>query len=214
MGFLKKLFGLEPNLIKLISATIVADEDHNYFVTFSKYHSQLQLPEFIRLVLHYYAKILFNFDPSNLEMAQSATILRKMLDEVLAVGIKKDTNILEVAGISDVARIVALRPHNVPRQIVATLFFVNTTQRHITTDIPQNVYAQHAVFSVMAQLQAILTEIDDDCIEVLNQSLKNMHSAYDAGQSFSEMQNLAAVPTNAYLSAIMGKLGTFPKVPG
>jgi len=32
-----------------------------------------------------------------------------------------------------------------------------------------------------------------------------MHSAYDAGQSFSEMQNLAAVPTTAYLSAIMGE---------
>jgi hypothetical protein len=205
MGFLKKLLGLESNLIKLISVTIVTDEDHSYFVAFCKHHPQLQLPEFVRLVLHYYAKILFNFDPSDQEMAQSASILRKMMDKVLAIGIKKDTNVLGVADISDVVKIVSLKPHNVPRQIAATLFFVNTTQRNITTDIPQNVYAQQIVFSVMVLLQSILTEIDENCISVLNRSLKNMHSAYDGGQSFSEIQNLAAVPTTAYLSAIMGE---------
>ena len=205
MGFLKRLLRLEPNLVKLISVTMVTDEEHNYFVTFFKYHSQLQLPEFVRLVLHYYAKILFVFDPSNPEMAQSAIILRKMMDRVLAAEIKKGMNILDVAKISDVAKIVFSKPRNVPRQIVATLFFMNTTQRHITTDIPQNVYAQHMVFSVMVLLQSILTEIDGDCIDVLNQSLKNMHFAYDAGQSFSEMENLAIVPTTAYLSAIMAE---------
>jgi hypothetical protein len=203
MGFLKRLFRLEPNLAKLISATIIADEEHNYFVAFSRHHPQLQLPEFVRLVLHYYAKILFNFDPSDPEMTQSATILREMMDRVLAVGIKRHTNILDVADISDVVRIVSSKPDNVPREIVATLFFVDTTRRHITTDIPSDIYAQHTVFSVMVLLQAILAEIDDDCIDVLNRSLKNMHSAYDAGQSFSEIENLAAVPRAAYLSAIV-----------
>jgi len=205
MGFLKRFLGLEPNLIKLISATIVTDEDYNYFVAFSNRHPQLQSPEFIRLVLHYYAKILFNFDPSNPEMVQSATILRIMMNMVLAIGIKKDTDILDVADISDVARIISSKPHNVPRQIVATLFFVNTIQRHITTDIPLNVYVQHMVFSVMVLLQSVLTEIDDDYIDILNRSLKNMHSAYDAGQSFSKIQNVAAIPTTAYLSALIGE---------
>ena len=100
MGFLKRLLGLKHNLIKTISATIVTDEDHNYFVVFSKHHPQLQSPEFVRLVLHYYAKTLFNFDPSDQEMAQSATILRKMMDKVLAIGIKKDTDLLDVVDIS------------------------------------------------------------------------------------------------------------------
>lgn len=74
MGFLKKLLGLEPKLIKLLSAHIVTDEDHRYFISFSKHHQQLQLPEFVRLILHYYAKILFNFDPSDPEISQSALI--------------------------------------------------------------------------------------------------------------------------------------------
>jgi len=205
MGFLKKLLNLESNLVKLVSATIVADENHNYFVTFSEHHPQLQLPEFVRLVLHYYAKILFNFDPSDPEMVHAAVALREMMGTVLAVGIKKDANVLNIVDISDVVKIVPTKPQNVPRQIIATLFFVNTMQRHITTDIPQNVYAQHMVFSVMVLLQSILTKIDKDCVDVLSQSLKNMHSAYDAGKSFSEIQNLNTIPTVAYLAAITGE---------
>lgn len=205
MGFLKKLLGLEPNLIRLLSARIVADEDHRYFISFSKHHTQLQLPEFVRLILHYYAKMLFNFDPSHPEMSQSAFILKNMVHSVLAKGIRKDSNILQAAGIDDVAMIVSSPPRNVPREIVATLFFVDTTQRHITTDVPANVYAQHTVFSVMALLQAVLGEIDQECIDVLNRSLASMNAAYGSGQSYSDIRNLAAIPTRAYMSAIIGE---------
>ncbi len=205
MGFLKKLLGLEPNLIKLLSANIVTDEDHRFFISFSKHHTQLRLPEFVRLILHYYGKILFNFDPSHPEMSQSALILKNMVQSVLAKGIRKDSNILQAAGIDDVAMMVSSPPRNVPRKVVATLLFVNTTQRHITTDIPRNVYAQHMVFSVLALLQAVLREIDQECIDVLYRSLASMNAAYDSGQSYSDMRNLAAIPTSAYMSAIMGE---------
>jgi hypothetical protein len=205
MGFLKKLLGLEPNLIKLISARIVTDEDHRYFISFSKHHPQLQLPEFVRLILHYYAKILYNFDPSDPEMLQSAFMLKNMIQSLLDKGIRKDSNILQDAEIDDVAKIVSSSPGNMPREIVATLFFVDTTRHHITTDIPRNAYVQHMVFSVAALIQATLIELDQDCIDVLNLSLSNMNDAYDSGQSYSDMQNLAAIPTTAYLSAIIGE---------
>ncbi len=61
------------------------------------------------------------------------------------------------------------------------------------------------VFSVMALLQAVLREIDQECIDVLNRSLASMNAAYDSGQSYSDMRNLAAIPTRAYMSAIMGE---------
>ena len=205
MGFLKKLLGLGPNLTKLLSARIVLDEEHRYFISFSKHHPQLQLPEFVRLILHYYAKILFNFDPSDPEMSQSAFILMNMIQSLLDKGIRKDSNILHDAEIDDVAKIVSSSPSNMPREIVTTLFFVDTTRRHIMTDIPRNVYVQHMVFSVAALIQAALIELDQDCIDVLNRSLSNMNEAYDSGQSYSDMQTLAAIPTGAYLSAIMGE---------
>ena len=203
MGFLKKLLGLEPNLIKLISARIVTDEDHRYFISFSKHHPQLQLPEFVRLILHYYAKILFNFDPSDPEMSQSAFMLKNMIRMVLNEGIQKDSNILQSADIDYVVTMVSSAPANKPREIVATLFSRDTVQRQITTDIPKNVYAQHMVFSVITLIQAAVSGIDQDCIDVLNRSLSDMNDAYDSGESYSDMQNLSSIPTKAYMSAIM-----------
>ena len=202
MGFLRKVLGLEPNLIKLLSTRIVTDEDHRYFISFSKHHPQLQLPEFVRLILHYYAKILFNFDPSDQEMYQSAFILRNMMKSVLRKGIRKDSNILFDADINDVATMDSSAPGNKPREIVATLFFIDTMQRHITTDIPRNVYAQHMVFSVMALIQAALNELDQECIKVLNRSLSNMNEAYDSGWSYSDMNNLVTLPVAAYWAAV------------
>lgn len=204
MGLLKKLLGLEPQLVKLLSARIVTDEDHKYFVSFAKHHPQLQSPEFVRLILHYYAKILFNLGSSDPEMSQSAFILRNMVASILDKGIHKDSNILHDADIDDVAMMVSSPPRNAPREFNAALFFVNTTQRQITTDIPRNAYAQHMVFSVMALLQAALKEIDQEFITVLNRSLMNMNASYDSGQSYSGLQNLAAVPTGAFISAVTG----------
>ena len=80
-GFLRKLWGLEPRLPtrlpKLVTATIETDEDHKYLVCFERNHPQLRMAEFVRLVLHYYAKMLFNFDPSNPSGWDPATILKK-----------------------------------------------------------------------------------------------------------------------------------------
>lgn len=205
MGFLRRLLGLEPTLTKLLSARIVTDEDHKYFVSFSAHHPQLQMAEYVRLILHYYAKILFNFDPSDPRMSQSASMLKNMVDSVLGKDIRINSNILQAAGIDDVAMMVSSPPQNVPREIVATLFFVDLAQRHITTDIPTNVYAQHTVFSVMALLQAVLREIDDEHINVVRRSLASMNAAYDSGEIYSDMVNLAAIPTRAYMSAIMGE---------
>ncbi len=204
MGILKKLLGLEPQLIKLLSARIVTDEDHKYYVSFTKHHPQLQLPEFVRLILHYYAKVLFNFGSSDPEMLQSASILRNMVQSVINKEIRKDSNVFQLADIDDVAMMVSSPPRNVPREFVATLFFMNTMQRHITTDIPRNAYAQHMVFSVMALLQATLKEVDQECIKVLNRSLANMNVSYDSGQSYSGLKSLAAVPTGAFVSAMVG----------
>ncbi|MFQ5817375.1 MAG: hypothetical protein ACE5H2_05380, partial [Terriglobia bacterium] len=139
MEFLKRLLGLQPKLLKLLSAHIVTDEDHTYFVSFSRHHPQLQLPEFVRLVLHYYAKVLFNFDLSDPRMSESAAILKSIINSVLAGGIHPDSNILKSANIDDVATMVSYPPSNAPREIITTLYFIDTTQRHVTTEFPRNV---------------------------------------------------------------------------
>lgn len=138
-------------------------------------------------------------------MSQSAFILNNMMKSVLDKEIRKESNILHNADIGDVAAMISSPPRNEPREIVATLFFIDTTHRHITTDIPRNAYAQHMVFSVMALIQAALNELDEECIQVLNRSLLRMNRAYESRACYSDMENLAAIPTAAYMAAIMGE---------
>ena len=203
MGFFKRLLGLEPNLTKLLSADIIADEDHRYFVSFHKHHPDLQLPEYARILLHYYAKMLFNLDPLDADAAVAGHHLVDGMEMVLGEGVSKDSNILRAADIDDVAAIVQSPPKNTPRRIIATLYFVNVTMRHITTDIPSNIYLQQTVFSVFVLLQRVLDEIDEETATILEAALRKATDAYQTG-SYSELQELSTVPNTAYLNAVMG----------
>ena len=68
-----------------------------------------------------------------------------------------------------------------------------------------NIYAQHTVFSVIALLHASLKEMDQEFIEVLCRALTHMNEAYASGKSYSDIHNMMAIPTEAYLSTIMDK---------
>lgn len=198
MGFFTKLFSKEPKETKLLGVRIVTDENYRYFVSFHQYCQLVHAPEYVRLVLYYYAKILFSFDPSGQQMPESGFILQQLIETLLFKGIRKDSNIMRDADIEDVAGLVSAPPGNVPREIVATLSFDDSAQRYLTTHIPKSVYGQHMVFSVAALIQATIAKLDQQWITFLNDSLSNMNKAYDSGQSYS---NVASIPAEAYLGA-------------
>lgn len=162
-GHFDKMSGTEREQNVLLSAVILTDEDFKFFIEF-KNDANIKNAEYVRLALHYYAKILFNFDPNDAQMAWAAKVLKDMVDAILTGGIGKDSNILKLGDIDDVARMVSSPPKNVPRKIVATLYSVADNQRVIATDIPINAYAQHMVFSVAALLQAIVQILDEPSI--------------------------------------------------
>jgi hypothetical protein len=201
MGFLTKLFGGEPKETKLLGVSIVTDEDHRYFVSFCRYHPQVHAPDYVRLILHYYAKILSNFDPSGQQMSESGFVLQQLIETLLFKGIRKDSNIMRDVDIEDVARMVSVPPGNVPREILATLSLDNSTRRHVTIHIPKSANAQHMLFSVAALIQATLMKLDQKWVTVLNDSLSNMNKEYDSGQSYSKTQNVTAIPADAYVAA-------------
>jgi hypothetical protein len=126
------------------------------------------------------------------------------MQKVLAQGIRTDSDILQAADIGDVARGVELPPRNIPREITATLYFVSAIHRHITTNVPRNIYVQHAAFSVFALLQATLKEMDGRCIDILQKALSEMNDRYKSGESYSDLRNLSVIPNMAYVSATMG----------
>jgi hypothetical protein len=202
MGYLKRFFRLEPQSVRLLSAHIITDEDYKYYISFSKYHPELQSTELVRLTLHYYARILFTLNQSEPQLSESALRLIKMMQRIINKGIYKDSNILRDAGIDRAAKMASSEPGDKPREITATLLFIDKKERQIKTDIPRNITAKHLIYSVMTLMHSILIYLDQEQIDNLNRSISNMNAAYNAGQSYSDKKNLVMIPTNAFTSAI------------
>jgi hypothetical protein len=205
MERIRRLLGLEPTAIKLLRAAIQVDEEFRYFVSFQEHRHDLQPSEYVRLGLHYYAKMLFIPDPTLAAQAEATTFLRDAMGRIVEGGISVGADLLHASGIDDVASFASSPPTQNASTIVADLYFVDAVRRRITTEIPKRFYLQQTTFSAIILLQALLTRLDDDCIWVLGAAFENMKNRYDAGQSCTDVQNLIAVPTDAYCEAVMGR---------
>lgn len=60
----------------ILKVIITFDEDNNTSIEFEKLHPQLKNSEYIRIVLHYYAKMLADIDFSNMLTWESFLLMR------------------------------------------------------------------------------------------------------------------------------------------
>ena len=205
LEWLKRILGLGPNWVKVVSARISADEESRYFVSLTRYHSQVRPFEYVRLLLHYYARVLFLFDPANEEMVQSAKRLKEMMSAIFARRIDAAGNVLQRAGIDGKMTLVTSEPQKNRREIITTLYYLSINflkgKLYLKADIPKDASIQHVIFSVPALLQSILPELDGRSVNVLNYAVGEMNKAYDSGKSFSELHNMSAIPTEAFDAA-------------
>ncbi len=204
-GWLKRIVGLGPNWVRVVSACISADEEYRYFVSLIRYHSQVQHFEYVRLLLHYYARVLFLFDPANEEMVQSANRLKEMMRAIFGRRVDHGCNVLQRAGIDGTMTLGTSEPQKNRREIITTLYYLSINllkgELYLKADIPKDASIQHMVFSVPALLQSILPELDGRSVNVLNYAVGEMNKAYDAGKSFSDLHNMSAIPTEAFDAA-------------
>ena len=197
MGFFKSLFGFPTAILK---AVVAFDESDNATVEFEKLNPELKSLEYIRIVLHYYAKVLYIFDP-NQEEANSAVVLLLIATEKISqANLEENKDILKIADIDDVTAL-----SNIPivqkHRFVATLYAGLGVERHIKTDIPFRGYLQHMAFSVLVLIQGVLTNLKRKEMEILQLSLKFMNEQYRGDVDFRDIKNLESVPTNAYVLA-------------
>jgi hypothetical protein len=203
--WLKRILGLGSNGVRLVSARISADEEYRYFVSLARYHSQVQPFEFVRLLLHYYARVLFLFDPVNEQMLQGANELKEMMRTIFGRRVDADCDVLQRAGIGGTMSIVTSEPQKDRREISATLYYhrIHFTkgELYLEADIPRDASIQHMVFSVPALLQSILPKLDRRSVNVINYALVQMNYLYGAGRNFSDLSNMSAIPTEAFNAA-------------
>lgn len=213
MGFFDFLFRRKPSHLTLLRATIWDSGRHEYWVVLEQIHPECRSVEYIRLVAHYYAKVLFNFGSGYDEMGNSARVCIHSMRTLLRHEINQSSNIMELADLADTASVIPSDPR---RKGVwsaqAVLYFISSVRRHITTDFPgwgypgQNTTAQQAVFSLFALVQECLRSLHDPQERrMLIATLRNMQSAYEGGTDWADLQNLALVPMQAYADTVIHK---------
>lgn len=202
------------NLLALLKATVWDSGRHEYWVVFEHLHPECRSVEYIRLVAHYYAKILFNFGSGHDEMGQSARACIHSMRNLLRQEIDQTLNVMQLADIADTASVV---PYVAGRKgawkVEAVLYFVSSVRRHITTDFPRgphplpwrNTTAQQTVFSLFALIQESMRHLSDPKERrMLDATLRNMQRAYEGEVDWSTLDNLALIPTMAYADAVGG----------
>jgi len=199
--WLKRMLGLGPNWVRVVSACISADEEYRYFVSLIRYHSQVQPFEYVRLLLYYYARVLFLFDPSNERMVQSALGLKEMMRAIFGRRVNADCDVLQRAGIDGAMTLVTSEPQKNRKEIFITLYYLKKGELYLKAEIPKDATVQQMVYSAPALLQSILPELDGRCVNVLNYAVREMNKAYEAGKSFSDLHNMSAIPTEAFDAA-------------
>lgn len=197
MDFFKNFSDSQNALLKVI---IAFDDDDNATVEFEKLNPEIRNDEYIRLVLHYYAKILFNFDPNQPEANQAYDLLLTATEEISEANLSDSPNILEIADIDDVVTLLE-NPIEQKHRFVGTLFAGLGVERFVKTKIPIKGYLQHMAFTVPILIQGVVHSLNINEIEILQISLKLMNEQYRSGVDFRKFKNLVSVPTKAYILA-------------
>ncbi len=202
MGLFEKLFSNNKKLTPILKVTIVFDEDNNVSIEFEKLHPQLQTPEYIKAVLHYYAKVLVDIDPNQIGSSEAYALLFSETNDISRADLRKDSDVLKIAKIDDVIRLSDLNAKQY--RYVATLFAIGGLIRHITTELPSGGTMQHMVFSIPVLIQSVLQYLDDEEIKTLQLGLKFMNEQYRNDFDFRNLSNWESIPVNAFLAAITG----------
>jgi hypothetical protein len=199
--WLKGILGLGPGRVRLVSARIVADEHGRFLISLSRHHGQVPQFEYVRLLLHYYARVLYILNPEDERMIQSAKALKEMMRKIFSRRVDRGNNVLERVGIDGAVTLTASEREKNHPQISLTLYYLSRDQLYLQAEIPKDASLRQVLYSVPALLQSILPELDVRSLNVLNYAVAQMNEAYDRGRSFSELRNLCVVPQEAFESA-------------
>ena len=196
MRFLRWLWTRRSRRPALVEARISVTDDHAYSVRTEPLNELAQSPEYVRLILHYYAQVLFNCG-SGEETRAAAVLLTEAMARVSGAPSGASSDVLRAARIDDVVRIEPLESSASVHEIRATLYFASFSDRLITTRFSDGITARQAVFSVFVLMQHCLRYMDARDLRTLWSSLDNMQRMYAAGYEYSDRDNLVLVPNEA-----------------
>lgn len=198
MGILDFLFKQNTSGVPVLRAKIIFDDKNNTSAELEKLHPDSPAYEYIKIVLHLYAKMLADLVPGDWNSVPASALLISGIENIAASEITRSSNILQLANIDNTIRFSV--PKRKTYTYLATLYAISGTVRHIATDIPRDGTMQQGVFIVPSLIQEVLKFLDDRQIGVLKQSLRVMTKQYKNGFDYSDLKSWETVPNNAFFS--------------
>ena len=190
--FLKKAAG-----VPLLEATVATHDGRTFNVSYQKRHPEMLPVEYVRMILCFAAKMLYNIAPTNPDEARRLLQCIQMLGETR---LSQTSDILTTCGMP----IVVAESSSVSqgKKVKAVLGYKNVMMRSIQTSIPATWFDNQFVCSWLALVQTSLPKLDDMMVDRLQGSLKRMASIYlDDHANPGTMAALVQVPNQAFVDA-------------
>lgn len=201
MGLIQNLLGLNPDIFKLASIQITLSEDFKYHISHKIIFKEATENEYIDLILHYFAKVLYVFNPSDPNAMLVAKFTIETMELILKNKLECNDNIFKKTELENTLKKATSTKDICGNTYHATLYHMSIINRAIKTKIPTKATMQNISMSVFVLIQSTLPILTAKQIFVLQQSLEFMNGMYRNGTNFSSMQSLADLPTLAYWNA-------------
>jgi hypothetical protein len=197
MRWLRQRASRPPESPPLLGVQIFVTDDLGYAVEIDRLNQQVGSVELVRLVLHYFAEVLYRCDGSDDGGPAAAVELRLAMARLCKEAAPACTELLSAAGLGAAMTVHDRRPAGASHRIRATLYFVSLSHRRMRADFPEGLSGRLAACSVFALMQAVLEQLTPADCALLWKSLAHMQAMYAAGYAYSDAGNLAFVPNEA-----------------
>ena len=186
--------------LPLLRADIGTSDGVRFEVAYHIQHEEMAPVEYVRLILHFAAKMLYNLDPKDPTTSREAEAILLAIRRIAEKGIAPNTDVgsltespITVEEVSEV---------NCEQTVRATLGFVNPMLRAIHTSIPLRWLENQFLHSWLALVQTTLPKLDALLVERLNGSLKTLNDMYTSGGVDSKtLDGLREAPNAAFVNA-------------
>ena len=190
--FLKKAAG-----VPLLEVTIATRDGRTFNVSYQKRHPHTQPVEYVRMVLCFAAKMLYNIATTNPREASGLLQCIQILGET---HLSHASDVPTLCGVPIVVAESASGSSG--KKVKAVLHYRNAVMRSIQTSIPATWFENQFLCSWLAIVQTSLPKLDEMLMNRLHGSLKRMASIYlDDHADPSTLAALVQVPNQAFVEA-------------
>jgi hypothetical protein len=194
MRWLRQRAPRPPDPPPLLGVEIVVSNDLGCVVAIDRLNEQVSNVELVRLVLHYFAEVLYRCGQSDDGGPAAAVELRLAMARACTAA---SSDLLRAAGLGAPVTPHDGRPPSPAHRIQATLYFVSLSHRGMRAEFPERLPARLATGSVFLLMHEVLARLTPADCALLWKSLAHMQAMYGAGYAYTDAENLSFVPNEA-----------------